>query len=179
MKMTVISQRFGMILLSLPGLMVLMGSSSPTESQVSAKAVTPNLCQQGLSPLPPGPYSLFMFCDDASGTSIGVVYSSPGDPRSSKWSLSDRFWQEPSWCLDVTSFLWIPDGNRLAIATSGIYGTGSLYLLSLDDRESSILAQGETGQSMKLISYDRDSGTLRFSMDSEGKPIERSVRVPQ
>ncbi len=161
--------------------MVVLTSASSSvlnDGEVKATVITPNVCRHGLSPQPKGPYSLFSFCDDASGTSIGLVYSSAGDPRSETWSLSDRFWQDSTWCLDVTSYVWIPGGNRVAVATSGIYGTGGLYLLILDERKAVVLEAGKPGQSVMLRSYFPSSKSLRFVVESEEGSTQRTVVVP-
>ena len=47
------------------------------------------------------------------------------------WSLGNRMWQDPIWASDVTSYAWGPDGTKLYVATSGIYGNGALYELDL------------------------------------------------
>jgi fructoselysine-6-P-deglycase FrlB-like protein len=78
-----------------------------------------------------------VFCDDAMGTTIGVVLTQLGDVGEvEKWGSSKRFWQEEEWCRDVDSFVWSSDGHTLFVATGGIYGTGNTYALNLKEREA-------------------------------------------
>lgn len=105
-------------------------------------------CNQGMYKQPNGPMSLILFCNDALGTYIGLVYyDDPEGPASEQfynrlsesekvtyykvWSLSNRMWQDSVWASDVTSYAWGPDGTKLYVATSGIYGSGALYELDL------------------------------------------------
>lgn len=107
--------------------------------------LSPANCEQGLYPQPPGgPFSLFLFCDGALGVNVGVVNTSgaagPGrielpQPKIwDKWYVNNRFWQDSAWATDVTSFAWSTDLKHLFIATSGIYGTASVYKLNLPNR---------------------------------------------
>lgn len=111
---------------------------------------SPEKCVQGLYPQPPGgPFSVFLFCDDAQGMNIGVVNTSgaagPGkielpQPKIwDKWQVYDRFWQEHVWSADITSFAWSGDLKYLYVATSGIYGTGAVYKLDLVKRTHKVL----------------------------------------
>jgi hypothetical protein len=108
-------------------------------------SVSPNKCTQGLYQQPAGgPFSVFLFCDDAAGVNIGVVNTAgaagPGRidlgrvKRWDKWQVNDRFWQEAPWATDITSFAWSPDLKALYVGTSEIYGTGALYKLDLINR---------------------------------------------
>ena len=105
----------------------------------------PNQCVQGLYPQPSGgPFSVFLFCDDALGMNIGVINTSgaagPGKidlppPKNwDRWDVNDRFWQERDWATDITSFGWSPDLKYLYVATSSVYGKGGLYKLDLIKR---------------------------------------------
>ncbi len=96
-------------------------------------SVSPRDCRHGLEQQPNGPYAVFSFCDDALGTSLGLIYFAPGFPHAPAWSLDKRFWQDASWSRDVTSYAWLSQ-NRLLVATSEVYGTGALYLLDVDQR---------------------------------------------
>jgi hypothetical protein len=84
---------------------------------------------------PNGPFALFLFCEDALGSYISVLYANPigapATPAPHRWRLDDRYWHDPLWGADVTSYAWAPDGKRLFVATSEIYGSGGLFELNL------------------------------------------------
>jgi len=99
-------------------------------------------CQHGLHPQPNGgPFSVFLFCDDALGSNIGVILTQPGagpgniklndDQIWNQWDTSDRFWQDNLWATDVVNFLWSPSLRYLYVATSGVYGDGGFFKLDL------------------------------------------------
>jgi len=111
---------------------------------------SPAKCVQGLYPQPPGgPFSVFLFCDDAAGMNIGVINTSGGagpgkielpQPKIwNIWQVYDRFWQEQAWSADITSFAWSGDLKYLYVATSGIYGTGAVFKLDLLGRTYQML----------------------------------------
>lgn len=103
-------------------------------------------CKHGLHHHPNnGPFSIFVFCDDALGTNIGLILTEPGaGPGKLKlegtkiwdWQVNNRFWQLQEWSSDVTSFAWSPDFRYLYIATSSVYGDGSFFRLDLKNRTS-------------------------------------------
>jgi hypothetical protein len=99
-------------------------------------------CQHGLHAQPNGgPFSVFLFCDDALGSNIGVILTQPGagpgkikltaDQSWDQWNTNDRFWQDKLWATDVVNFLWSPSLRYLYVATSGIYGNGGFFKLDL------------------------------------------------
>lgn len=97
-------------------------------------------CPHGLHSQSNNDYSVFIFCDDALGTNIGIVLTKRGvSPVSSlqpnSWGITNRFWQDGPWCTDVQDVFWSPSGNFLYVATSGIYGDGGLFELDLLNRE--------------------------------------------
>ena len=113
---------------------------------------TKGKCEHGIHHQPNGPMAIMLFCEDAVGTYLGLIYydimeqPAPADfvrrlNEKEKtafyniWSLSNRMWQEPIWASDVTSYAWGEDGTKLYIATSGIYGSGSLYELDIVRRQ--------------------------------------------
>ena len=104
-------------------------------------------CQHGLHAQPKGgPFSVFLFCDDALGSNIGVILTEPGAGPGKielsgtkvwdKWDTNNRFWQETKWATDVVNFAWSPSFRYIYVATSGIYGDGGFFKLDLKERLS-------------------------------------------
>ena len=95
--------------------------------------------QNGILTDPRKQFGVFVFCDDASGTSIGVIKISPGEGVydrnnefiENEWKLEDRFWQDAQWARDVDKIEWSKDGLELRVFTSSVYGTGKSYKLDL------------------------------------------------
>jgi hypothetical protein len=75
--------------------------------QVSAK-----YCKPGPQFQVPGPFAIYVFCDDALGTNIAVFLNDLGAPLRNKYDLGKRFWQGEPWSYDVTSSAWISNGNN-------------------------------------------------------------------
>jgi len=114
-------------------------------------------CNSGIYRQPKGPMALMLFCEDALGTYIGLVYYetmkspvpydfflklSEAEKKNyyNVWSLANRMWQTTIWASDVTSYAWGPDGTKLYVATSPIYGSGGLYELDLVRRQHKKIA---------------------------------------
>ena len=106
-----------------------------------------NNCEHRLHPQPDnGPFSVFLFCDDALGSNIGIILTEPGAGPGAmrltgnmvwdKWYTNDRFWQNELWATDVVNLLWSPSLQYLYVATSGIYGDGGFFKLNLKERSS-------------------------------------------
>jgi len=97
----------------------------------------PGDCPTGLHRQPNGPFAVVLFCEDALGTYLAVVYLDPiGAPltENGKWDLNNRYWHEPIWGSDVTGFQWSKDGTKLLVSTQGVYGAGGFFELDLRGR---------------------------------------------
>ncbi len=143
-------------------------------------------CNPGLYKQPNGPMAIILFCEDALGIYIGLVYydnmASPVPDLFYKklsdaekktyyktWSLANRMWQDPKWASDVTSYAWSPDGNKLYVGTSNIYGSGGFFELDLvrhqykqiapTDKESSV---EKPGPGYMIMSLDKEKGNLNY-----------------
>ena len=158
--------------------------------------VTAKACKHGLSPQPAGgPFSVFVFCDDAGGVNIGVINTQPGagpgaiDIRPSRewshWNVNDRFWQDRAWATDVTSFAWSPDLRSLYVGTSEVYGTGNLYKLDLVNRTSQVLVpkadwktDPKAGHATEILGIDPKSGriTVQYSAGEGATPQRLEVK---
>ena len=100
-------------------------------------------CLNGIHHQPNGPFAIVLFCEDALGTYLSVIYIDPiGASRIPlteiyRWNFNDRYWHEPVWGSDVTGFLWSKDGKKLLVSTHKVYGSGGLFELDLMQRISS------------------------------------------
>jgi len=107
-----------------------------------------------------------IYCEDALGIYLAVIHAVPiGSPaaKNGKWSLEDRYWSDPLWASDVTGFKWSPEGNKLFVSTSEIYGSGGLFELDLFKRKATqLLPKG------KAISVNEPG----LGYNIEGKPLE-------
>ena len=141
-------------------LLLVADSSYAAENASESPAVwshEKNGCNSGLYRQPKGPMALMLFCEDALGTYIGLVYYesmkspvpydfflklSEAEKKTyyQVWSLANRMWQTSVWASDVTSYAWGPDGTKLYVATSAIYGSGGLYELDLVRRQHKKIA---------------------------------------
>ncbi|MEJ2323434.1 MAG: hypothetical protein P8Y77_01355 [Nitrospirota bacterium] len=143
-------------------------------------------CQQGLHHQPNGPFAILIFCEYALGDYAGVVYyENLRAPISlqygPKWTIANRFWQEPMWASDVSSFAWSPKGTKLFIATERIYGSGGLFELNLKSKTAKqIMPEDKTvtinspGPGYVITGVDFRTNELHFkvsSSDLEGKGI--------
>ena len=146
-------------------------------------------CNQGMYKQPNGPMALILFCNDALGTYIGLVYyDSPEGPASLQfynrlsetekktyykvWSLENRMWQDPIWASDVTSYAWGPDGTKLYVATSEIYGSGALYELDLVRKKHRQIAPtghnaklNDPGPGYTITRIDKEKSKLFYKLD--------------
>ncbi len=84
---------------------------------------------------------VMVFCDDAMGTTIGVVATDlpKSNDLEAGWLQERRFWQEKAWCINVTSLGWSEDGRYLFVATSDIYGSGEIYQLDIKKRRAAVI----------------------------------------
>jgi hypothetical protein len=157
-------------------LVIIASQNTVAENQL-VEAVR-SKCVHGLHKQPGGgPFSVFLFCDDALGSNIGVINTAPGAGPGAialpgpkiwdKWDVNDRFWQEPEWSTDIISFAWSPDLKFLYVATSHIYGEGGLYKLDLVKRTyTKLLPKGDAQQENKhgyqfeITAINRHSGEV-------------------
>lgn len=165
-----------------------IGSNAEGQHQFLVQ-VSPASCTHGLHAQPgDGPFSVFVFCDDAGGVNIGVILTQPGagpgklelkDTKTwDKWSCNDRFWQDSDWATDVTSFAWSPSYRYLYVATSAIYGEGGIFKLDLQNRTSSRLAPSDFGERYHSIGIDDvfSSTIISFDIQSNKMEIELTLR---
>jgi hypothetical protein len=143
-------------------------------------------CKPGLYKQANGPMAIILFCEDALGIYIGLVYydnmTSPVPDLFYKklseeekktyyktWSLDNRMWQASIWASDVTSYAWSPDGNKLYVGTSDIYGSGGLYELDLVRRKHKQIAPSDKevniekpGPGYIITRLDTEKGNLYY-----------------
>jgi hypothetical protein len=127
----------------------------------------------GLYKQPNGKYSLYYFDESALGNSIGIIYSkSMSGPIDGNWKIEDRFWQDSDWAMDVVSYCLLKERNNLLVSTSGVYGTGKVYILDLKQRTYKILFEGKVyqeddyyfGPIIKIINVNESIKQIKLSI---------------
>lgn len=120
------------------GLLILMSACAVAKDSLPPQwAWAPGNCPAGLNKGPLGLFSVMVFCDDALGIHVSVVWSGPmSAPTTSdnQWSLNNRYWHDPLWGSDVTGFAWSNDEKFLHVSTSPVYGSGGIFELDLESR---------------------------------------------
>ncbi len=193
LKEAVIFTIFAFLLLPVP--LFATADSVPENKEIWIRAR--DRCNQGLYLQPNGPVAVMLFCEDAVGDYIGLVYYghmeaptpldfvrklSEAEKKSfySIWSLGNRMWQEPIWASDLTSYAWGPDGTKLYIATSEIYGAGGLYELDLIRKKYKQIAPAgrvaklnDPGPGYIIMQIDKDKSSLIYIEDPQSDaPLE-------
>lgn len=176
-------------------LLFVLISSPGIAGETNLVTAYPKVCKQGLYQQPAGgPFSVFLFCDDALGSNIGVVNTSGGagpgkiqlpQPKTwDKWEVNDRFWQQADWATDVTSFAWSPDLKFLYVGTSEVYGTGALYKLDLVKRtykkllpDTRTLLDQNHSYTTEIKSLDKKTGELVVQLETFLEPPQKSEVV--
>src|SRR5436190_23122913 len=71
-------------------------------------------CKDGVVAAPTGPFAVWVFCEDALGTQIGLVYArTMGAPNDGAWGVNNRLWQDGACTADVQTVALPPDGPSL------------------------------------------------------------------
>ena len=134
-------------------MMLISMASSYAGSNDSIK-VSPKFCKHGLNQPGRGDFAVFVFCDDALGTQIGIILTKPGVgpiELTGKWSITNRFWQEGPWMTNVKEYVWAKSGNYLYVVTSEVYGEEAFYELNLRQRRAVKLLDGKAAKSYLTI----------------------------
>ncbi len=146
----------------------------------------PKFCKPGLQSQSNGPFAVMLFCEDALASHIGVVYEKTmGAPLDGNWNISDRFWQNPEWAADVTGYFWSKSGKELLIATSPIYGTGSVIKLNLMERthkkvfDLSAYSQlkGLETCMLEMVAVTEESKTIELQLEDCGQKILGNIQI--
>jgi hypothetical protein len=155
-------------------------------------------CKHGLYQQPSnGAFSVFVFCDDALGTNIGIILTErgagPGPTPMSEtkewlyWDTVNRFWQDRKWAADVMNFAWSPSFRYLYVATSEIYGDGGFFKIDLRERtferlipkpNSKYNSQLRSGFYTKIKNIDKQKKEIVvdiFSYDSKETKVATEV----
>lgn len=131
------------VLLLIGGIIYFMSSYCYANDSIK---LSPKFCKHGLNQPKIGDFAVFVFCDDAIGTQIGIILTRPGVgpvEANGKWSNTNRFWQEGLWMTDVKEMVWSESGNYLYVITSEIYSEEALYELDLRHRNAHKLLDGK------------------------------------
>ena len=136
--------------------------------------IYPKVCKEGVHKQPAGEFAVYVFCDDALGTNIAVMHLHPGDSEFPKWTIDQRFWQGAPWSKDVSAIGWVPNKKFLVVATSEIYGEGSIFLLDLVNQTAIVLLKPEDcGANISSIS--NTSVTVGLNNCQDEKPYKSIV----
>ncbi len=150
----------------------------------------PKKCGQGLYRQPAGgSFAAMLFCDDAAGSTLGVVCYSGDACDQAPWRLANRFWQDELWARDVTGFGWDPDGRCLYVSTSGTYGDGSLFALDLTGKKTTPIPRVLRGRpaansrpSAEIVEVNPAKGYLdyrvRYVDAASGRPTSEVTSIP-
>ncbi len=139
-------------------------------AKIEVTQISGRYCKQGEYQQPNGYFSIYVFCDDALGTNIAVFAKDMHNPvlgPSRQYDLGKRFWQGEPWSYDAISFAWL-DKSKLLLSTSGIYGSGSVYILNLLEKESNVIYKdpgavieiNEVGNDYVLIEMEGPDNTI-------------------
>ncbi len=140
-------------------------------------------CTEGLHHQPQQVFSVYVFCDSALGTNIGIILKDLDvEYDYHQWGPVNRFWQDNDWASDVTSFAWDPIDHFLYVATSSVYGTGKIYRLNLFNKTYKIAFQMDD---LDPEQVRKDADTIRAesqdaiieSVDNSHKTITLAIRL--
>lgn len=170
----------------------------PVHSMAAKKSKTsvihacwPKVCKPGAVSGPNGEFAVWIFCDDAQATQIGVVATMYRDLEihhsPNTWAYTKRFWQENEWARDVTSFAWDSQGRYLYVATSNIYGRVGVYQLDLWKRSYlKFYPENKSNEyliSIALNSLDKNSieakARFYFGPDMPEKTRKITISIPK
>jgi hypothetical protein len=150
------------------------------EESVQPQQIYPKVCEERLYSFPKTFFKLAVFCDDAAGTNIGIIYHEHEGG-------SDWYWQDPQWSRDVTAFWWNSEKKSLYISTSGIYGSGAVYELDLVNRKSrNVLPKGYPPTAgtytSEIMRYDNESNSLECKVEyfhrDKKEPVSEVIKIP-
>jgi hypothetical protein len=117
---------------------------------------------------PMGPFAAIVFCNDALGTQLGVVYLQAMDaPWDNAWRLADRFWQDDTWGLDITSLAWSPSGRHLYVGNSCVYGTPALFDLDVGTRSARVVLRAKENEDVVIEAIDPAGRWLDVAVETE------------
>jgi hypothetical protein len=140
---------------------------------------------------PNGPFEVMFFNHYAQGNYIGVIYYKLdfNGTVDAPWKFSKCFWQEESWCSDVTNFAWSVDGKYLYVSTSEVYGSGRLWELDLYNKKSRPIFPNEDEiKSLKswkgrdysrtyIIDIDISKNTIKVIAETDKEKIVKEIKM--
>jgi hypothetical protein len=133
------------VVLPLLGCMVFVAAAYTSTGTHDSIQVSPRFCKHGLNQPKGGDFAAFVFCDDGLGTQIGIILTRPGVGPvevNTEWSVTNRFWQEGLWMINVKEMVWSPSGAFLYVITSEVYSEEALWELDLPQRKAVKLLDG-------------------------------------
>lgn len=167
-------------------ILILLSAGYSLAADSSIVEASRQKCIHGLHPQPNnGPFSVFLFCDDALGSNIGIILTERGAGPGNMplfeekvwhtWDTINRFWQDRKWAADVVNFVWSPSQRYLYVATSGIYGDGGFFKIDLREHTYKRLMPSPNApyKSQLADMYD----TRIKSIDSKNKKITVDISL--
>ena len=111
-------------------------TKSPADQPIKYESITPiiydSIAKDRIIKQPNGPFAAMIFDEYALGIHLCIIfYDQMGMPSNGKWSISDRTWCNEKWGSDITSIYWCPNGKRIYVGTSSVYGDGGVFRLDL------------------------------------------------
>jgi hypothetical protein len=172
--------------LAFPG--ALAAAALTLQPRTTLHQVRPAVCEGGFRAEPGGgPYGVFLFCDDAHATTIGAVCAHATDCPKENWGPSSRFWQDASWCRNVRTYAWHPDGDCLLVGTGETDGSAKVYLLDLPRKSAAVifrsdgpLPEGASGVIIDLAGVDPREHTFMVKVahfGTDGTEIDPVIRI--
>ncbi|HDH04691.1 MAG TPA: hypothetical protein ENH01_03115 [Nitrospirae bacterium] len=137
-------------------------------------------CKHGIEKLHDSPYAVLVFCEDALGSYLSIIYlDKMMAPIDGAWSLDNRYWQHDFWSRDVTSYYFDSLNTLLFISTSEIYGEGGIYRLDLKNKKFKKLTAStlKDGKVYQIQTVDRKKDILKYVVTMDGK-IEQKASIP-
>ncbi|CAH0533250.1 hypothetical protein VST7929_01114 [Vibrio stylophorae] len=144
-------------------------------AKTSALVNVSESCRSGNYAQPDGDFAVQLFCDGAYGNHLSVYLATMSDQISPRYTVNQRHWQGQVWGVNVTSFLWLSNGDELVVATMN-NGRATVYLLNLAEQQSHILYQ-QSVDDIVILGVSNQMLTIALSTEQGRQIVE--VTLPQ
>lgn len=138
-------------------------------------------CRQPEILMKGSPFKVDVFCEDALGAYVGVVYrGTMKQPSDGGWSIESRYWQIGDWANGVRSIYRFDDGKHILISTSDVFGKSGIYLLDFAKKKwSKVFAIDDKKQHEFIIkSFDEKSRKLKLRDEiNPAKDVDAVLKI--